>query len=206
MAYPSCRLALALLIASAALASCVGISADTEIRADGSGTVAFEYRVSRLVESMGKLEGTDRWLPLPFEEDEFERSVLGTPGLTLSDFSAKADETDRTVRASVSFSNLNALVLFLNATGRAATLVEVGGRRTLSLRVAEGGGPLDPDLKRMTDAVFSGYAVSLRFRLPSAPTAQGGGTVDAASRRVAFSAAVPELLSSEKPIVWSFAW
>ena len=39
------------------LASCVSLAADAEVRADGSVSVRLDYRVSRLVEAMGKVEG-----------------------------------------------------------------------------------------------------------------------------------------------------
>ena len=198
--------AAAVLIASAALSSCVGISADARIRADGSGLITLEYRVSRLVESMGKLEGGERWLPLPFDRPSFERELRSVGGLSLIDFSSRTDETDRTVSATVAFSDPAALSRFLGSSGRSAVFAENGGVRTLALRVTEGGGPLDPELARLTDAVFAGYALDLRFTLPSAPSASGGGKIDAASRSVSFSAPVTGILSAEKPLEWSVSW
>jgi hypothetical protein len=199
-------LAAAALIASAALSSCVGISADVRIGADGSGSVSLEYRVSRLVESMGKLEGGERWLPLPFDRPSFERAVRELGGLSLRDFSSRADETDRTVSATVAFADPPALARFLAASGRPASFAAGGGARTVSLTLSEGGGPLDPDLRRLTDALFAGYAVDLRFFLPAAPSATGGGTVDGAARSVSFSAPVTGILAAEKPLAWSVSW
>jgi hypothetical protein len=195
---------LALSFAAALLCSCVGISADISVGEDGSGSISLEYRVSRLVESMGKLEGNERWLPLPYGRDTFERFVSGQRGLRLEDFSEKVDETDRTVRASISSTDLESLVRFVVSTGKSASFSENNGKRTLSLRVWEGGGPLDPDLKRLVDTVFRGYSVVLRFRLPAAAAVQGGSLED--ERTALFSAPVTEIISADKPIVWTVAW
>lgn len=188
------------------LSSCIGLSSSVDIRADGSGTISLEYRVSRLVESMGKTGGDDRWLPLPLRRAEMEQAVSLIDGLSLTSFSAKEDETDLAVQAGLSFRDLESFIRFWNSSGRSAVLTENGGKRSLSLRLAEGSGALDPDLKRLIDTVFSGYLVSLRFAFPSVPSVSGGGSVDAASRSASFSSSVPALLSTEKPLAWIITW
>lgn len=193
-------------LAAAALSSCVGVAATTEIRANGSGRVSLEYRVSRLVEAMGKAESGDRLLPLPFERRELEAALAAAGGLALDSYAAASDETDLTVRAVVSFSDLGALSRLFGAAGRPCAVADAGGRKSLSIRLSEGGGPLDPDLKRLFDTVFKGYQVSLGFVLPAAPSVQGGGEVDAAARTVRYAFPVEELLSSDKPKTWTVSW
>ncbi|MFA6505109.1 MAG: hypothetical protein WCT14_03365 [Treponemataceae bacterium] len=194
------------LILTVSLTSCIGISSDVEVRADGSGTIALEYRISRLVESMGKLKGEERWLPLPLFRADMETTISRVEGLSLNSFTAKEDETDITVKAGLSFSDVGVLSRFLNSTGRQATLAEEGGKRSLTLRLAEGGGPLDSNLKRLVDTLFAGYVVSLRFKFPSIPVVQGGGSVDAATRSAVFSSPVAQILSTEKPLAWIITW
>lgn len=187
------------------LASCVGISAEVEVRADGSGTLGLEYRVSRLVEAMGKTAGAPL-LPFPIGRAEFERFLSASSGIALASYESRSDETDLNSKASLSFADIGALSRFLESTGRRASVSENGGRRTLNLRISEGGGPLDPELKRLVDSVFKGYSLSLRFRFPSVPTVAGGGSADAAARTALYSAQIADILSSEKPIEWSITW
>jgi len=195
----------ALAAAVFALASCVGISADVEILADGSGTAAVSYRVSRLVEAMGRTGGEEHWLPLPTIHSDFEKLAAEIEGLSLASFSTKSDDTDLSVEAVLRFSDLGALSRFLDSSGRAASIAENGDKRELKLRVSEGGGPLDPDLKRLVDTVFRGYSVSLRFKFPSVPSVRGG-SVDQAARTARYEAPVAEILSSEKAIDWIATW
>ena len=188
------------------LASCVSLAADAEVRADGSVSVRLDYRVSRLVEAMGKVEGGDAVLPLPADRDRLLRLASSVGGATLNSFSAAADEVEISAQADLSFVDLASFVRFLQATGRTASLGESGSRRTLTLRLAEGGGPLDPELKRFVDAVFKDYRISLRFKFPSSPSIAGGGTVDAASRTASYTAPVSDILSSTAPVVWTLTW
>lgn len=194
------------LLAATVLVSCVGIESDTNISADGSGTIALQYRVSRLTESMGKMESGERWLPFPVDRLEFERAIDRIGGLSITSFSQSADETDVMVRANIAFRDLDAFSRFLNATGRSAVINESGGKHTATFRLSDGGGPLDPDLKKLVDVVFKGYSVSLRFRFLSVPSVQGGGAVDAETKTAIFSSPVVDILSSAKPLVWIVSW
>lgn len=207
------RVELRLGIAAAAIAlcllslvSCVDLAADAELRADGSVALRLNYRVSRLVEAMGKVEGGDPALPLPADRDRFFRLANSIGGATLNSFSSTADEVDVSAQADLSFSDLASFVRFLQAAGRTATLGESGSRRTLALRLAEGGGPLDPELKRFVDAVFADYRISLRLKFPTAPSVAGGGSVDAPTRTASYAASVSDILSSTAPVVWTLTW
>lgn len=186
-------------------AACVGLDADIVVQADGSGTVSLTYRVSRLVESMGKVEGASRFLPLPVDRASFERLLAESGSLTLDSFSVEGNEAELLVSAVISFADPSALARLWNAAGRAATFSIVESKRTLAVTLSEGGGPLDPDLKRLVDGAFKGYLIRVAYRLPTTPTVVGG-TADAAARTALFSAPTGEVLSSEAPRTWSVTW
>ena len=77
------KLTLLLCLSAVVLNSCLGVSADITIKADGSGKIALEYRVSQALESLGKLDGNGPAIPVG--KADFERSVSRIPGLRLSD-------------------------------------------------------------------------------------------------------------------------
>lgn len=204
---PTLRAGFRILLCSAAaalLASCVGVSSDATIGADGSGSVVLRYRVSGMVETMGKLESNQRYLPLPVSRQDFENILAGHPGLSLQSWSDRKTEDDLSVEASVSFATLEDLVTLLDASGRSAKLQREGGRTTLALTLAEGGAPLDPDLKSLVETAFQGYDISLRFSLPVAPKSNVNGS--GSGNVVSYSAPVATLLEAEKPLVWTFSW
>jgi hypothetical protein len=187
-------------------ASCVGIDAEVEFRPDGSGRATLEYRISRMVESMGKLDGNEAFLPLPVGRTDFERTVARVRGLSLVSFSSKETETDLIVSAVLSFTEPAALVAFLDATGRSASFEADGPSRKLRLRLAEGGGPLDPDLERLVQTVFKGYDVKLRIKTPTAASSSAPGTVAADGKTATYEAPVSDILSSKEPISWEISW
>ncbi|HCM28001.1 MAG: hypothetical protein A2Z99_17650 [Treponema sp. GWB1_62_6] len=192
--------------AAFALASCIGIGADIELKSDLSGTIAMEYRVSRMVESMGKVDGNDRWLPLPVSRADFERTVARVPALALNSWSSSQDETDLVVRAELSFSNADALVTFLDATGRSAKFADNAGERSLILRLSEGGGALDPDLETLVRTVFKGYSVRIRIKTPTEPVSSPAGTSNPSARTASFDSPVADLLASGQNLDWTVTW
>jgi len=192
------------------------MDADIEIRGNGSGTIKLGYRISRLVESMGKLDGNERWLPLPVGRADLERTVARVNGLSLSSFSSRQDETDVSIQTELEFKNLQALGAFLDASGRTSSINQANGKTTLTMRFAEGGGQLDPELKRLVDEVFKDYLVAIRLKTPSVPASSGAAaaatpsmgtaTINAETRTASYSASIAELLSASLPVVWTITW
>lgn len=189
-----------------ALSSCVSVVANAVIQPDGSVVVDLDYRVSRLVEAMGRVSGGSPGLPLPVDRAGLDRLASSIPGVSVRSYQERADESALFIKTSLSFTDPEALARFLQASGRTASAGVSGGRRTLSLRLAEGGGPLDPDLKRVVDALFKDYKIDLKLTFPTVPTVAGGGRADAATRTASYSSPLPELLSSTTPVVWIITW
>jgi len=109
--------------------SCLGVSAEISIRADGSGTIALEYRVSQMLESLGRLDGNEKWPAIPVGKADFERSLARIPGLRLSSFSSKdvphlSGGRDLLTKVTLEFKNTAALLAFLDSTGSRASLVQ----------------------------------------------------------------------------------
>jgi len=196
----------------------VGIKADIAVQRSGGGTIALAYRISRMVESMGKMDGNERWLPLPVGRPDLERTVARIDGLSLRSFSSKQDEQDVSVDAVLDFTDLQALVSFLDSTGRSALLETSNGQQSLTLRIAEGGGTLDADLERLVRTMFSGYALELNFSFPENPTISFLDNKKAVvetppavvarivQNRALFTSAMPDLLAIKDPVVLKISW
>lgn len=186
--------------------SCLAIDADIEVKADGSGVMNLSYRISRTVESMGKLDGNERWLPLPVGEADFERSLSRIGALELEAFKTTEDERDVRVEAMVSFDTVEALVSFLSANGRSARLTRDGDRTSLSLRLSDNAGPLDSDLVELVKVLFADYDIRIRFQTPTRLSSSGVSLVTEDERQVVFQAPASDILTSTEEIMWTLAW
>ncbi|MDR2394201.1 MAG: hypothetical protein LBD93_08620 [Treponema sp.] len=155
-----------LMAAMLLLSSCIGVRADISLRPDGSGILALEYRLSRMLESLGKLDGNERWLPVPLGKADFERTQERVPGLRLLSFASKEDGQDQYHQVKLEFSDPGVLVRFLDATGQRASLVQEQGRYRLTLTFTEGMDRVDPDLLALLEAVSVGYEFQVKVAFP----------------------------------------
>jgi hypothetical protein len=199
------------------LTSCIGVSSEIEVRKDGSGTIELEYRIARFMESLGKLDGNERWLPLPVGRADFERTLARIEGLRMTAFSSRDDGRDIINTVKLEFSDLDALLRFLDASGRRAALFREGEGYRLSLGFG-GVKNADPDLLELVSSVSGGYELRCYLTLPgeaslsftdgegrprSGPPA---GTAVSEGKRVGFSSPMTEILSSEEAVVMDIRW
>jgi hypothetical protein len=200
------------------LSSCIGVRADITLRPDGSGTIDLEYRLSRVAESLGKLDGNEGRPTIPLGKADFERTAARVEGLTLGSFSSKNDGKDTINTIKLAFSSLEALTRFLDATGQRASLVKEKGNYHLSLTLTSGSDQLDPDLLTLFTTVSQGYSVSLSLTTPKEGTlslydSQGnplgdlpGITRVPKGKKVSFMSPLGDLFALKGGVGMAFIW
>jgi hypothetical protein len=157
--------------------SCIGIKADITIRANGSGRISLEYRVSRQMDSLGQLDGNRGQPTIPLGRQDFERSLDRLPGLKLASFSSKQDEKDTITKAEIDFTRIDELLPFLDAAGQAVSLSRTGGKTSLRLTLSPGANgnqvagnteppSIAPELLSLVEAVSQGYEVAISLSGP----------------------------------------
>jgi hypothetical protein len=206
-----------ILLAALMFSSCVGVTSEILLRRDGSGTISLEYRFSRELEALGKLDGNERWPSLPAGKADFERTLARLEGLSLGSFTTKTTGKDVINQVKLDFAGLEALVRFLDASGQRASLAREGGKNRLTL-VFSGAGRADPELLTLLGAAMEGYSLDFGITLPQEPELRipdgnGGfreippaGTVTVQGKRAGFSVPLAELLSSPAPVTLEILW
>jgi len=212
------KLTLLLCLSAVVLNSCLGVSADITIKADGSGKIALEYRVSQELESLGRLDGNESRPAVPVGRTDFERTAARIPGLKLSGYSSRdvrkaSGGSDLVTKATLDFKDTNALLTFLDSTGSRAALVHDGTGSLLRLTVLEPSGMVTaPDLPSLLRQISEGYEFSISFSLPrNASVVMIPSSVPAAKlvsngKKVSFSISTGELLSLKEGVGLEIRW
>jgi hypothetical protein len=147
--------------------SCIGISADIQMNRDGSGRMILEYRFSRISESVGRLDGNERWNIIPTGRADLQRTVDRIEGLRLTSFSSREDEYDTVNRATLDFNDTDALLKFLDPQGRRAKFTRENNANKLQLILNEPiSSQIDGDLLALMKQVSMGYKASVSFSAP----------------------------------------
>ena len=202
------------------LVSCIGISSALTIRRDGSGRIELEYRISRELESLGKLEGNEGWPIIPVGRPDFERTAARIPGLTLHSYSSKIGGDDMIIQVSLDFADTGALLRWLDANGQRAELTREGGQNRLYLLIAEGRENSAAANLAATagPASFETYAWEMRFNLGNSTeltvadenrrdigSIPAGWTLSGGNRAL-FSAPMGDLLLQDRTLWLVVSW
>jgi len=209
---------LLLFLSAVVLNSCLGVSADITIKADGSGRIALEYRVSQELESLGRLDGNEGKPAVPVGRTDFERTVVRIPGLKLSGYSSRdvrnaSGGNDLVTKVTLDFKDSSALLAFLDSAGSHAALVQDGAGSILRLTVLEpSGSATDPDLLSLLRQISEGYEFSISFSLPRnagvkmIPASVPAARLVSNGKKVSFSIGTGELLSMKEGLMLEIRW
>jgi hypothetical protein len=202
------------------MTSCLGLNADIELNSDNSGTLSLEYRFSRMLDSLGRLEGNEGRQPVPVGRVDFERTVDRLPGMKLLSYASKEDPRDRIITARLQFSNIEALLGFLDAAGEKAVYSREESQK-LTFVLNRGGGSRNPELDALIGQITEGYQVNISMSFPSTSASAGtrkvmlmdreGGPLNVANitfqgNKAACSLPLGAVLSAEKGLILEFLW
>jgi len=199
------------------LNSCIGVSADIQMRANGSGRITLEYRISRMAESIGRLDGNENWPIVPVGRADWERTVARIDGMRLVSFSSSETANDFINKATLEFTNTDALVKLLDPSGKRAAASRENGTNKLHITFNEGSSSqINGDLMNLMKQVCDGYQFNVSF------SAQGNSTMtvtDSAGRtvpppqgavlsgrKVSLSLETETIISSTNGLEVSFSW
>jgi hypothetical protein len=148
--------------------SCIGVSADITLNQNGSGVIILEYQISKALDSLGKLDGNERWNTIPVGRADFERTLDRLPGIKMLSFSSIEKENEKNLQVTVKMEFLNpqALMAFLDSAGLRSSFSGDAHSGSLSFTLSNNGGIKNLSLDSLLAGVFEGYNVGLSFTFP----------------------------------------
>jgi len=154
------------------LNSCIGISADILMRGDGSSRMVLEYRFSRRAETVGRLDGNQGRPVVPVGREDWERTASRVAGMRVVSFSSRETPQDVINKVTLDFKDTDALLKFLDPSGKRAVLSTQNGLNILHLTLNESvPSQINADLLDLLRQVSPGYKFALSF------TAAGNATL-----------------------------
>ena len=197
-------------------ASCLGINADIVLNPNGSGTLTLEYRISRSLESLGRLDGNERWNTIPSGRADLERTLDRLPEMRLLSFSSGEDERNHNISVKMEFSSIQGLLDFLDPDGSRSSFTGNAQSGRLGFTLIEGREAGNPGLDRLIADISRGYSVDISMSFPGqgnlkVTDLQGSpfgaaGQITGQGRRVSGSFPLYDILSAENGINLELSW
>ena len=141
--------------------SCLGLSMDIQMHRDGSGRISMEYRFSSEAESIGRLDGNERWSIFAISRADWERTVSRLDGVKLASFSSRERANEIITGVTLDYENTNALLNFLGS--EKASFSQSGENRFDIILIDPVSAEINPDLLELMRQVSSGYKFTMSF-------------------------------------------
>ncbi|MDR0442636.1 MAG: hypothetical protein LBH44_04425 [Treponema sp.] len=202
------------------LNSCFGLSADIQMRKDGSGKILLEYRISRMAEIIGRLDGNEKWPVIPAGRADFERTVARIPGIKLASFSSREEPgKDIVNRVTLEYKNTEALLSFFDPSHRRTSFSKENGGNRLHMILYDGVSPqINSDLLELMKEVSAGYKLKISFSAEGNSkitfSDETGRTIEPpagaetvlSGKKVSLSTGIGEILSRKQGLGITFSW
>jgi len=147
------------------LNSCIGLSLDIKINRDGSGTLTFEYRVSRSLESIGSLDGNASKLTIPVGREDWEKTIQRINGASIASFSAKQSGQDTAYTIKINFDNPQTLRAIIDPSGEKTQIAVSNNSGKLNMILLDKAASVEYDrnLLDLARVLFKDYNFSISF-------------------------------------------
>jgi len=155
-----------LLIILPVLNSCIGLSLNIQMNNDGSGKLAMEYRISKMLDSLGGLDGNESMPTIPLSKADFEKSIERIPGAKISSFSSTEDKKDKIINVVIDFKDDKTLIAMLEPTLGKTSINRQGQNGNLNITLIDN--PMDlsdysEDVMEQVRVFFEGYNIEVSF-------------------------------------------
>jgi len=194
------------------LSSCFGLSMDIALDQNGSGTLSLEYRISKSLDNLGKLDGNERWNTIPVGQADFERTLARIPDMKLLSFSSREEQKDAVISAKMSFSSIKGLFAYLDTAGKHSSFSGDAGSGRIILNLSEGASDINPNLLKLIEDISASYKVKISMRFPGEGSLvvldNTGKSLEAQKQSKTVSCSFPlyDVLSSAKGLNVELKW
>jgi hypothetical protein len=192
------------------LVSCLGVESGITLNDNGSGKLAFQYRISKMFTSLEKNEAeADRpELPLPVSKQDLEQSLAKVKGVTLTGAEQTETDTDIVLKGEIRFDSVAAL----NKSGlfddMPVVLSKEGGQTVFTQLIADAREPLDQETLDAYRQFFDGYEIVLKVTAPKAivSPAPEHGEFSADKRTLTYRISLMDWMRLSEKTVLRVAW
>jgi len=154
-----------LLVFLTLLNSCIGLSINIQMNKDGSGRLAMEYSISKMLNNLGAFDGNESMPSIPIGKTDWERTISRIPGTKLTSYSSVEEKQDTVIKVVIDYKDDQALIALLSPLWKSASINRQGQSGKLDIIILD-----DTDYTDYDDEVLDlmrifteGYNITLSF-------------------------------------------
>ena len=186
--------------------SCIGIETVIQLKNENSGEVSIKYMVSKMVLNTAGIDEDNSFLPLPVDEKDFAEKADGNDNLRLISYKKEENDEQLFINVKYAFDDISGLnAIMSNSDGENITVSKKINSTVFIQKLYNGnGGKIDQETLDVISDLFSNYPVKITLIAPSDIKETNMGTFS--NNKSELSMTLPEVLSSEEPVVMEIIW
>jgi hypothetical protein len=205
------------LIAAAALTSCLGLEIEMRFTDDGSGTMQMKLTVSKALVEMGA-DAADSGLDAPLSAEAVREQFAGIEGVELVAVTEEDTGDDLVITASIAFDSLEALLVADDSPVGTAVYRREGSRTIYEMAFGDAMSAMNPDelgldgaeideaMIAMVEAFLEGYFMEYRITAPRRIVDHTHGELDSTGRTVTLRMPMAEYFTIDEPYTFHVEW
>jgi len=210
-----------LLIILPLLNSCIGLALNIQMNKDGSGKLAMEYRISKMLDGLGALDGNDSMPAIPLSKADFEKTIDRVPGAKISSFSSTEDKKDTIIKVVIDYKDDQTLLALLDSTMGKVSLNRQGQNGNLNITLMDDPVDLSDYSEEVIEQVrvfFEGYDIAVSFsgqdnskltitdKNGNAIPNQSNAKTVLSGKKVSYSTGIMDLMEMKNGLKLQFSW
>ena len=189
------------------MSSCIGIESRISFKANGSGTLTFNYKISRMIKDLDSA-GSGGNLPLPVSEEDFVRTAEGIEGLKLINIKQSEDEENIYIEAKMEFDRIESVRQIGSGGQMEVSLVQAGGDKLFTQVIYPGREDQEiyEDTLQMLETFFKDYELSFVIDAPEPIKSHNLGVLSQNNRQLTYTVTITELMKTGKETILEVRW
>jgi len=201
--------------------SCIGLSLSIQMNKDGSGRLTMEYRISKMINNLGALDGNESMPSIPLGKADWERTIDRIPGAKLASYSSVEEKQDTVIKTVIDYKDDQSLILLLDSFEEKTSITRQGQSGKMEIILLDDSindSTYDKDIMDLMRVFMDGYNFSVSLSGPGNSTlavidgagkvipAQSSAKTVLSGKLVSYSIAIMDLMDIKNGLGLRFAW
>lgn len=189
-----------IILVSLLLNSCLSLSYDLTLSANGSGTLLYQGSISTLAADLESTNGGDKIVYYPLMSDKADQAAAASGGARIISWDMTDDGSRYHIKGSIGFSSLDSLAAFAGI-GLASERIGADTKLSFTIYRADVNNPVDSRILDIVKNSFPDDFIEIKVHIPGDIIQVNGATFSGST--VTFRTTLLKMLQDDRDVIFT---